>query len=49
MKTSLNYSIYLDGNMWCAVDSDFINLQESNAGFGTTPVEALTNLLLVSR
>lgn len=27
----------LDGNSWCAYGPDFINLQESIAGFGDTP------------
>jgi hypothetical protein len=30
----------MDGNAWCAVQSDFVNLQESPAGFGATPEEA---------
>lgn len=37
--------VFKDGNMWCAVDPDFTNLQESPAGFGETPGlarEALT-------
>lgn len=38
-------SIYMDGDMWCAVRSDFINLQESLAGFGETPTLALEKLL----
>ena len=33
-KENINY--FLDGNMWCAVRDDFINLQESVAGFGET-------------
>lgn len=32
--------VFMDGNAWCAVRPDFINLQESPAGFGTTPAEA---------
>ena len=30
-----------DGNEWCAHWSDFINVQESICGFGSTPKEAL--------
>jgi hypothetical protein len=33
-----------DGNTWCATRSDFINLQESAAGFGTTCLEAMAEL-----
>lgn len=36
--------VFMDGNSWCAVKSDFINLQESPAGFGDTPEEARANL-----
>ncbi len=32
--------VYLDGDMWCAVHPDFVNLQESDAGFGDTPTAA---------
>lgn len=32
--------VFMDGNAWCAVHPDFINLQESPAGFGDTPEEA---------
>jgi hypothetical protein len=34
----------MDGNMWCAVDRHFINLQESPAGFGVTALEAMAEL-----
>lgn len=30
-----------DGSLWCAFGEDFINLQESDAGFGTTPDQAV--------
>lgn len=36
--------LYRDGNAWCAVAADFINLAESPAGFGATAVEALAHL-----
>ena len=32
--------VYKDGSAWCAVHPDFINLQESPAGFGDTPEAA---------
>lgn len=35
----------LDGNSWCATYEDFINLQESPAGFGNTPEDATEALL----
>ena len=37
---------YMDGDAWCAVHPDFINLQESPAGFGDTPEAARTALEL---
>lgn len=45
-----NYAQYLglrlfkDGTNWCATRADFINLQESSAGFGATCLEALSEL-----
>jgi hypothetical protein len=38
--------VFKDGNAWCAVQLDFINLQESPIGFGETPEEARKNLEL---
>ena len=38
------YEIKKDGGSWCATGSGFINLQESLAGFGATPIEALEDL-----
>ena len=35
---------FKDGNAWCAVRPDFINLQESDAGFGDTREEAIAAL-----
>jgi hypothetical protein len=35
---------YKDGSAWCAVRDDFVNLQESAAGFGDTPEAARVNL-----
>lgn len=37
-----------DGNQWRATMPGFINLQESNAGFGDTPNEAIADLAGVS-
>lgn len=36
--------VFKDGDQWCAVSPDFVNLQESSAGFGETPDEARLNL-----
>lgn len=36
--------VYRDGNKWCAVHEDFIDLQASPAAFGDTPEEARTAL-----
>lgn len=36
---------FKDGNAWAAVHPDFRNLQESPAGFGDTPEEAIKALL----
>lgn len=33
-----------DGNMWCATRRDFLNLQESVAGFGATKLAAMADL-----
>lgn len=35
----------MDGNKWCAHRPDFINLQESLAGFGDTEIDAIHELL----
>jgi len=35
---------YRDGNKWCAVYGDFINIQESPIGFGDTFEEAMSEL-----
>ena len=36
--------VFKDGDAWCAVMPDFINLQESPAGFGDTPAMAREEL-----
>lgn len=41
---SRGFRIYPDGDQWCAVPPDFVSLQESVAGFGCTPSEALEAL-----
>lgn len=37
--------VFLDGDMYCAVMPDFIDLQSSPAGFGKTPEEARAALV----
>jgi len=37
-------TVFKDGDQWCAVMPDFINLQESVAGFGKTVEEAIAEL-----
>jgi hypothetical protein len=36
--------VFLDGNKWVGVRKDFVNLQESLAGFGDTPMAAIKDL-----
>lgn len=36
--------VRLDGNQWCATNPDFIDLQQSPAGFGDTAEEAIEAL-----
>jgi hypothetical protein len=38
--------VFRDGDMFCAVRPDFVNLQESPAGFGETEKEAIQALSL---
>lgn len=40
-----SYNIVAEGDKWIATGPGFVNLQESEAGCGTTPVRALTALL----
>jgi len=40
----IGIKVYKDGGSWCATRSDFINLQESTAGFGDTAREAMSDL-----
>lgn len=37
---SHGFHIFADGNVWCAVGPDFIDLVKSRAGFGYTPEDA---------
>ena len=39
------YKVQKDGNAWCATGENFTNLQESPAGFGGSPIEALSQLI----
>lgn len=39
------YRLYMDGDMWCAVGNDFVNMVESPIGFGSTPGEAIDCML----
>ena len=41
-----DYRVYKDGTSWCAVGPSFTNLQESEAGFGDSPLEALGDLIV---
>lgn len=41
----MKYIVFLDGNQWCATMQDFVNLQESLAGFGNNPSEAIAKLM----
>lgn len=40
--------VFIDSNAYCAVFPDFINLQESQAGFGSTPDQAREDLSKLS-
>lgn len=42
----LGVNLYLDGNQWCATGPGFVDLQESQAGFGDTKLEAMSALCL---
>lgn len=36
--------LFMDGEQWCATREDFVDLQESPAGFGNTALEAMSGL-----
>lgn len=40
------YKVFKDGDLWCAVNEEYINIQESPAGFGLTPMVALGELVM---
>ncbi len=40
----LKFDVFRDGDMFCATKLDFVNLQESPAGFGKTKELAITEL-----
>jgi hypothetical protein len=44
LAEALGINLVMDGNMWCAQCPDFVNLQESEAGFGETKLAALEAL-----
>jgi hypothetical protein len=44
MDISHDFHLLKDGNAWCAVGPDFIDLQHSPAGFGATQQEAVRAL-----
>jgi hypothetical protein len=37
-------NVFMDGDMFCATTLNFVNLQESIAGFGKTKIEAIAEL-----
>lgn len=39
--------LFRDGNQWCCVRPNFVNLQESPAGFGKTMIGAYHDLIRV--
>ena len=45
MDSEILLRVFVDGNKWCAVYQDFINLQESPAGFGNSVAEAVEDLM----
>lgn len=40
----IGVNLSVDGNQFCATKIDFVNLQESPAGFGATKLEAMSEL-----
>jgi len=45
-EDSLSIIIKKDGSMWCAHADNFVDLQVSPAGFGTTPELAVSDYLV---
>jgi hypothetical protein len=44
-----HFVLYKDGDAWCAVRSGFVDLMESEAGFGSTADEAIGALLAAEK
>jgi hypothetical protein len=40
----IGVDLEIDGNQWCAHRTDFVNLQESPAGFGESKLLAMADL-----
>jgi hypothetical protein len=38
------FRLFRDGDQWCATFGDFVNVQESQCGFGTIALDALAEL-----
>ncbi len=38
------FRLFRDGDQWCATFADFVNVQESQCGFGARAVDALADL-----
>lgn len=43
-RTDGGLRLFRDGDQWCATYKDFVNLQESEAGFGERAIDALIDL-----
>lgn len=41
--------LFMDGDEWCCCRGDFVDLQESNAGFGKTQAAAIEDLQRIER
>jgi hypothetical protein len=44
MDIGQGFHLFRDGNAWCAVGPEFLDLQRSPAGFGDTQAEAVWQL-----
>ena len=44
VKRTREFRLFMDGDQWCATYKDFVNLQESPAGFGKRAIDALISL-----
>ena len=43
------YKVAKDGDEWCATSDDFVDLQSSDAGFGSDPTTAIAELLGIEK